>query len=332
MKKPKVALVATGGTIASLGADSLDVLNYGATNRRLGASDLIERFPELSLEHVIIAAEFRRVASNDIGFAEWKELALLLERLPQENPDLAGIVVAHGTATLEETAYFLHLTLRVGVPVVLVGSQRPPTALSSDAGMNLLAAVRTAATREVRGAGVLVVMNDEIHGAREVTKTSTLRLHTFASPDFGMLGQVDNDRVVMLRTPTTRHPIDAPFDLASIEALPRVDICHAYAGCDGVGSRAFVAAGARGIVSAGFAPGVTSPAETAALVEAVRDGIAVVQASRVLSGRVPRTLRNDERGFVCAGNLNPQKSRILLALALTVTRDRAQLQRWFDRY
>ena len=330
--KPCVAFVSTGGTIASRGTDSLDLINYGVTGERLGAAEILARFPETVRDFEVVPVEFRRIASNDIGFAEWKELALVLERLAREDAELAGIVVAHGTASLEETAYFLHLTLKIDIPVVLVGAQRPPTALSSDAGMNLVSAMRTAAAPEARGLGVLVVMNEEIHAAREVTKTSTLRLHAFASPDFGMLGQVDRDRVLIHRRPTVAFPLDAPFDLHAIDALPRVDIAYAYTGCDGTAVNAFVAAGARGIVSAGFAPGVTSRLETESLCAAVRDGIAVVQSTRVVSGRVPQTIRNAERGFIAAGHLNAQKSRVLLSLALTATRDREEIQCWFNRF
>ena len=330
--KPRVAFVSTGGTIAAKGAHPLDLINYGATGDVLGSAEILGRYVETVRDFEAVPVEFGRIASSDVGFGEWKRLVLVLERLASEDAGFAGIVVAHGTASLEETAYFLHLTLKIDIPVVLVGSQRPPTALSSDAGMNLLNAMRTAADPAARGLGVLVVMNDEIHAAREVTKTSTMRLQAFASPDFGMLGQVDSDRVIVLRRPTTRFPLADPFDLHAIDTLPRVDIAYAYAGCDGVAVRAFVAAGARGIVSAGFAPGITSKPETEALCEAAGAGIAVVQSSRVLSGQVPRTIRNAQRGFIAAGNLNAQKARILLALALTATLDREGIQSWFDRY
>ena len=332
MSKPRVAFLNTGGTIARLGADALDVIDYGIQRQSLEAAELLARFPEATRDAEVYPVQFRSVPSSEIGFADWKDLAVRLQRLAREDPELAGIVVAHGTASMEETAYFLHLTLGIEIPVVLVGAQRPPSALSSDAGMNLVGAVRVAADARARGLGVLVVMNDEIHSAREVTKTSTLRVNTFASPDFGMLGQVDGDRVVFLRRPVAAFPLEAPFDLQAIEALPRVDIAYSYVGCDGVAVRAFIAAGALGLVAAGFAPGVTSPAQTEALAEAARAGIAVVQSSRVLSGRVPASIRGAEHGFIAAGNLNAQKARILLALALTAIRERGEIQRWFERH
>src|SRR5919201_341378 len=209
--------------------------------------------------------------------------------------------------------------LKVDCPVVLVGSQRPSNALGTDAGMNLLNAVRVAGASEARGLGVLVLLNDEIQAAREVTKASTYRLETFRSHDLGMLGYADPDgRVMVYRSPTRRHAPHTEFDVRGATDLPRVDIALSYAGADGTAIRGFAAAGARAIVSAGLAPGVTTPSETDALVQARRHGVIVVQSSRAGSGRVlPRTVVT-ERGFVVADNLNPQKARVLAMLALTV--------------
>src|SRR5208337_1187142 len=231
---------------------------------------------------------YRNIPSTAIDFSDWKALTLLCERLVAEHVDLAGIVIGHGTATLEETAYFLNLSLKTSVPVVLVGAQRPSSALSSDAGMNLVNAVRVAATPAARGMGVLVVLNDEIHAAREVTKTSTMRLQTFRTPDFGVLGHADGDAVAFYRRPLRRHAPDTIFEVCSIDALPRVDIAYSYAGGDGVAVRAFVAAGARGLIAAGFAPGFGPPAEVEALTEAAAQGIVVVQSTRAGSGRTFR--------------------------------------------
>ena len=179
----------------------------------------------------------------------------VIHRVAAERPDIAGFVITHGTATLEETAYFLHLALKTDKPVVLVGAQRPASALSTDAGMNLLGAIRVASAEAARGLGVLVVLNDEIQSAREVTKTSTYRLQTFRSPDFGALGHIDGDGVHIYRHPMRRHAPDTEFDVSKLDGLPRVDIAYSYAGADGTVVDALVAAGARGIVSAGLAPG-----------------------------------------------------------------------------
>jgi len=331
--KPRIALVGTGGTIASQGVGPLDVTDYGSSgNPLLDTPALLARFPEAASVAEVVPVPFDPVISPRVSFPTWKALVLLLDRLVAEHPDLAGIVIAHGTATLEETAYALHLTLKVSVPVVLTGAQRPPTALSSDAGMNLVNAIRVAASPEARGAGVLVLLNDEIQAAREVTKTSTGRLQTFRSPDFGALGHADGDGVRLYRRPARPGAPGTPFDIRALDALPRVDIAYAYAGADGTAVRAFLAAGARGIVSAGFAPGSCAPEEFDPLREASAAGVVVVQATRAGSGRAFLGRKAREAGFVAADNLNPQKARILLALALTVTSDREKIARFFATF
>ena len=208
------------------------------------------------------------------------------------------------------------------MPVVVVGAQRPASALSTDAGLNLVNAVRVAASPEARGLGVLVVLNDEIQAAREVTKTSTLRMQTFRTPDFGVLGHADGDAVAFYRRPLRRcyagHRVRHPRAGRAAAGRHRL----AYAGADGTAVRAFVAAGARGIVSAGFAPGFAPPGDFAALKEAAAQGVVVVQSTRAGSGRTFRGTRLRKAGFLIADNLKPQKARILLALALTVTRTR----------
>ena len=332
MSKPKIAFVGTGGTIASLGAGPLDVQNYGATGNVMHADAILERWPEVALVAEVLAVPYRNIPSTAIDFTDWQALVTLCDRLVAEHADLAGIVIGHGTATLEETAYMLNLTLKVAVPVVLVGAQRPSSALSSDAGMNLVNAIRVAACPEARGMGVLVVLNDEIHAAREVTKTSTLRLQTFRTPDFGVLGHADGDAVVFYRRPLRRAAPDTVFDIRGLAALPRVDIAYAYAGGDGTAVRAFVAAGAQGIVSAGFAPGFSPPGDFLALKDAAAAGVTVVQATRAGSGRTFRGARLREGGILIADNLNPQKARILLALALTVTQEPAAVEEIFRTY
>jgi L-asparaginase len=198
--------------------------------------------------------------------------------------------------------------------------------------MNLLNAIRVAAAPESRGMGVLVLLNDEIHAAREVTKTSTLRLQTFRTPDFGVLGHADGDAVVFYRQPIRRRAPDTEFDIATLETIPRVDISYSYAGADGAAVRAFVAAGARGIVSAGFAPGFTAPGEAEALRDAVTKGVVVVQSTRAGSGRTFLSSRLKAGGLLIADNLNPQKARILLSLALTKTHDPDEIARMFRTY
>jgi L-asparaginase len=330
--KPKIAFIGTGGTISSLGEGPLDILDYGATDRRMQGDAILAMFPQWKEVAHVVAVNFDNVVSHNIYFDSWKKLVLLCDRLVVEMPDLAGIVIGHGTASMEETAYFLNLTLKISVPVVIVGSQRPASGLSTDAGMNIVNAVRTAASPDARGKGVLLMLNDEIHAAREVTKTSTFRLQTFRTPDFGVLGHADGDRIAFYRAPLRRHAPDTEFDIRALDALPRVDIVYAYVGSDGTAARAFVAAAAKGIVSAGFAPGIPGMADGEVLKEAVRKGIVVVQSTRAGSGRTFRGRKAAESGFLIADNLNPQKARLLLALALTRTSDPAEITRIFETY
>ena len=314
--KPKVAVIGTGGTISSMGRGPLDLIDYSAAGQVLDVNGVIARVPELALVAEIVPVPFRAIPSTALGWPEWKEMLLICDRLVAEHPDLAGIAITHGTASLEETAYFLSLTLKIPVPVVLVGAQRPASALAGDGPMNLLNAVRVAADPRARGLGALVLLNDEIQAAREVTKTSTLRLQTFRTPDFGCLGHADADEVCWYRRPLRRMAPDTEFDVRGLDALPRVDIAYAYAGADGTAIDAFVAAGARGIVTAGFAPGYVTPAMTKAMEAAVAQGVVVAMSSRAGSGRAGKTTRGRKSGFITADNLTPQKARILLSLSL----------------
>jgi L-asparaginase len=331
--KPRVALLGTGGTISWIGRDSLDLWEYMDSGRKAEPDELLQRFPEVAGAADVVPVRFASVGSSAIRPADWIRLVAAVHETVAREPALDGVVITHGTATLEETAYFLNLTLKVGVTVVLVGAQRPATGLSTDVGLNLLNAVRVSAAPEARGLGVLVLLNDEIQAAREVTKSSTLRLETFRSPDVGMLGYADPDgRVAVYRRPTRRHTSETEFDVRGRAELPRVDVALSYAGDDGAAIRAFVAAGARAIVSATLAPGVLTPGETDALIDARRHGVHVILSSRAGSGRVlPRRLVR-ERGFVVADNLNPQKARVLAMLALTRTDEATEIQRMFDAY
>jgi L-asparaginase len=330
--KPKVAFIGTGGTISSLGIHPLDLQDYGRHDKRMHAKEIVARFPEANDVAEVIAVDFRDVPSTEIYFADWQALAQLCRALVAAHSDLAGIVIGHGTASLEETAYVLNLVLKVPVPVVLIGSQRPASGLSTDAAINLVNGVRTAASPDSRGRGVLVLLNDEIQAAREVTKTSNWRMQTFRTPDFGILGHADGDRIAYYRRPERRHMPDTEFDIEGLAALPRVDIAYSYAGSDGTGVRAFVAAGARGLVSAGFAPGMSSPADFSAMAAAVKQGVVVVQSSRAGSGRIFRSKKLAGAGILAADNLNPQKARLLLALALTRTSDPQEVARMFATY
>ena len=318
---PRIAVIGTGGTISSLAESSLDTLDYPEFGTKLTPAELLARVPEAALVADAVPVAFRSVGSTAIGPSDWLELRALIHDVGERAPAVDGIIILHGTATLEETAFFLNLTLAVACPVVLVGAQRPASAVGSDAPANLVAALRVAGSPSARGLGVLVVMNDEIHPARDVTKTSTYRVQTFRSPDFGALGHVDGDCVHIVRRPTRLHAPVAAFAGLAASSLPRVDIALSYAGADGALIDAAIAAGAQGIVSAGLPPGLTTPAENEALRRAAAAGVVVVQSSRAGSGRVGRRRYLREAGFVAAEDFNPQKARILLMLALTRTRD-----------
>src|SRR5256885_14031171 len=293
---PRIAVIGTGGTISSLGAGSLDVLDYPEFGQKLTSEALLDRFPETRRVAEPVPITFRQVGSTAIGPKDWLELRALIHRTAGEDLGLAGFVIPHGTATLEETAFFLNLTLAVRQPVVLVGAQRPASALGSDAGMNLVNALRVAGSAEARGKGVLAVLNDEIHAARDVVKTSTYRLQTFRSLDFGALGHVDGDGVHFYRAPLRAHMPDTQFAALDLAALPRVDVVYSYAGADGALVDAAVAVGARGLVSAGFAPGSPTPEQRAAFERAAKSGVVVVQCSRAFSGRVAPRRRLRESG------------------------------------
>ncbi|MBR3369497.1 MAG: asparaginase [Rhodobacteraceae bacterium] len=331
--KPKVAVIGTGGTIASIGTGPFDIVDYGANQKMLQIDGILELFPQVHDCADVIAVPYKAIPSPDVGFADWKMLVLKMDELAAAHPDLAGFVITHGTASMEETAYMLSLVAKTPLPIVVTGAQRPASALSTDAGMNLANAIRTAASPEARGKGVLLLLNDEIHAARDVAKTSTFRMQTFRSPDFGVLGHADGDRVVFYRSPVRCTCPDTEFDIRSLDELPRVDIVYAYSGCDGTASRAFIAAGAQGIISAGFAPGFPGTAEHAVLAQAVQDkGIIVMQSTRAGSGRVFRGKRMRDSGILAADNLTPQKARLLLALALTVAKDPSEIERIFLKY
>ncbi len=333
MPLPRIAVIGTGGTISGVGRDRLDFYEYGTSGRFMKVDELIATVPELPQVAEVVPILYKNVGSTEIGPADWLHLAAIIHETAAADPSIAGFVVTHGTATLEETAYFLNLAVKVAAPVVVVGAMRPSSALGTDSGLNLLNGCRVAGSPQARGMGVLVVLNDEINAARDVAKTSNYRVQTFVSRDFGMLGYADADKVQFYRRPLRRGAPDTEFDVTGLDALPRVDIVPAYAGADSTLVDAVVAAGAKGIVSAGFPSGSPSPAQKKALVRAAQAGIVVVQSSRAGSGRViDDKVALREAGFIAADSLTAQKARILLMLALTRTTDPAEIRRMFDEY
>ncbi|MFQ5683179.1 MAG: asparaginase [Candidatus Binatia bacterium] len=329
---PRVALIITGGTIDSVGKDRLDLAWYIEAGKRLDTGELMGQLPELQSIARVEEVPFRRLPSHALVDKDWLDLVRAIHSIFAEDR-AEGIVITHGTNTLEETAYFLTLTVKTDKPVVLVGSMRPSSAVSADGYLNLLNATRVAANPASRGRGVLMVMNDTIYSGRDVTKTATYRVQAFQGRDLGPLGYSDADgKLVYYHRTVKKHTADSEFDVRNLQSLPRVDVVVSYVGADGAMIDAAVAAGAKGIVSAATGAGRPTPAEDKAFDRAHERGVMICQSSRVGSGRVVRSPSLVRRGFVAADNLQPWKARALLALALTMTTDPNEIQRMFDTY
>ncbi len=328
MDKPKIIILATGGTIAGAAASSTDVTGYAAGT--VPIENLLNSVPQLAEIAEISGEQIVNIGSQDMTETVWQQLALRVNELLAEK-NIDGVVITHGTDTLEETAFFLHLTVHSDKPVVMVGAMRPSTSVSADGPMNLLNAVRVAASPLSRGKGVLVVMNDTIDCAREVTKTRSDNVAAFNSSTAGALGFITGCDVIYLRDSLRRHTLQSDF---SAEAkLPRVDIVYSYAGADGVMVDAAMAAGASGIIHAGTGNGSIHMNTEPALIRARKRGAAIVRSSRIPGANTVQSLKKwSDMGFLNAGFLNPQKSRILLMLALTKTKDLRAIQKIFDEY
>ena len=330
---PRVRLIATGGTISN------------RDGGRLTHDDLVKAIPKLERYARVESEQFANVASSQLTLDQWVELARRINSVFADDAALAGIVVTSGTDTLEETAYFLNLTVHDERPVVVVGSMRNPSTVGYEGAANLLAGFRVAADPGSRNRGVLVVLNDEINAAREVTKTDALRLHTFQTRGYGVLGVVDSDRVVYYRSPVKRHTSASEFDVSEVDDLPRVDIIMVYQGAPGDLIRAAVDEGARGIVLATAGAGATSGTQQEGIRYAVSKGVFIVVSTRTGGGRIPATrsgggpqrandpAAEERRRFMLGSeDLAPVKARILLMVALTKTQDVAEIRRIFTEY
>jgi L-asparaginase len=330
---PKVGLILTGGTIDSVGADRLDLAWYIEAGKRLGNGELLAQLPELKTIATVQEIPFRRLPSHALTDKDWLELVRRIHAIFDAG-EADGIVITHGTNTLEETAYFLNLTLKTDKPVVVVGSMRPASAISADGYLNVVNAIRVAADPNSRGRGCLVVMNDTIFNGRDVTKNSTYRVDAFVSRDMGPLGFADADgKVIYYHRPERKHTTATEFDVRSMQSLPRVDIVVSYVNSDGTMIDAVAKAGAKGIVSAATGAGRPTPLEDEAFDRAYSEHkMLMCMCSRVVSGRVVRSPGLKKRGFVAGDNLQPWKARILLSLALAKTDDTDEIQRMFDTY
>ena len=332
-EQPTVRVIGTGGSIAGVGPDRMDFILYPEIGDHITIQQSLARVPEIQDIAEVRSEDLVSVGSTAIGAAEWLALARRINQIFRDETDVAGVAITHGTATLEETSYFLHLTVKSTRPVVITGAMRPPTALSTDSDLNLLDAVRTAACPEAVGLGVLTVLNNEIQCGRDVTKASTFRVETFRPNELGFLGYADSDgKVVFYRAPLRRHTVDTPFMVDDMTTLPRIDIVYSYAGADGLLVDAVRNNRSDGLILAGFGGGTFPPAVIDAAVKLVEDGIPVVLATRSTAGRVVITPKKEEQGFIVSDNLLPQKARVLLMLGLTVTQDRHELQQLFYHY
>ena len=321
---PKVRIFATGGTISGYAPDR--DMQYGYKPGSIPPKQLLADLPEANKIADLSWDEISETGSGGINTQILLKLAKAINAWLAQ-PDSAGAVVTHGTATMEETTYFLNLVIHSKKPVVVVGAMRPFTSISRDGPFNLYNAIRVAADPEAAGTGVMILLNEEIQAARDVTKTNTERVNTFETRDLGPIGFADEDRIVFYRKLLYRHTYKSEFNVDNLTDLPKVDIAFGYQEATGAAIAAMVADGAKGIILDDSIPG-----SQAAIADAVKKGVVFVQSDRKGSGRVLDSPRSAERGVVTADNLNAQKARQLLRVALTKTSDPKEIQRIFEEY
>ena len=328
--KPNIVILATGGTIAGAAASGTQ---SAYTSGAVTIDAMLKAVPGIEKLANIKGEQISNVGSQDISFAIMLKLAKRINEL-LSTPDVDGIVITHGTDTMEETAYFLNLTVKSDKPVVMVGAMRPSTAVSADGPLNLYNAVAVAADPQAKGRGVLVVMNDQIHAAHSLTKTSTTSVQTFMSPLRGVVGVTAYGKNDWYNNPPWKHTSQSEFDISNVTKLPRGDIVFADADMEPDLIDASVNAGAKGIVIAGVGNGNMNKVSVDAAARAVKKGVIVVRSSRVATGMVDRNVEvnDDELGFIASDELNPQKSRILLSLALLKPESSSQIQQSFRTY
>ena len=328
--KPNVTILATGGTIAGAQPKAGEA---GYKSGSFSVDALIQAVPGMEKIATVTGEQIANIGSQDMNDAVWIKLARRVNEL-QKDPGVDGIVITHGTDTQEETGYFLDLVVKGDKPVVLVGSMRPATAISADGPMNLYNGTAVSIDPAARGRGVLIVMNDDIHYAREATKTNTTSLQTFTSPNRGRAGIVLFGKASFYSPPVPKHTSGSAFAGIVPDTLPKVFIVYAHANVGPEFVDAALAAGAKGIVLAGVGDGNGTDPLIQALAAAAKKGVVVVRSSRVGTGTVARNveLDDDKLGFVAAMELNPSKARVLLQQALTKTKDVAQIQKYFDEY
>ncbi|MDM5177764.1 type II asparaginase [Massilia sp. DJPM01] len=330
-KLANVTILATGGTIAGTGASSTTTVGYTAAT--VGVQNLIKAVPELAKVANVTGEQVFQIASENMSNEHWLTLAKRVNVLLAQN-NVDGVVITHGTDTLEETAYFLNLVVKSRKPVVLVGAMRPSTALSADGPINLYNSVLLAASPDAVGKGVLVAMNDQIQSARDITKVNTSTLDSFRTPELGLLGYIQGSKPFFYRQSVRKHTTETEFDIGALQSLPQVDIVYGYANMNPVALDAFMTDGAKGIIHAGVGDGSLASKVVPSLKAARAKGAVIVRSSRVGQGILARNgeANDDELDFVAADTLNPQKARILLMLALTKTSNTKEIQRMFYTY
>ena len=329
--KPNVVILATGGTIAGAGADATNSATYQAA--KVPVDKLIAGIPQLTNTANVRGEQVFQIASESFKNDNLVTLGKRVSALAKQN-DVDGIVITHGTDTTEETAYFLNLVVKTDKPIVVVASMRPGTAMSADGMLNLYNAVAVAGSKEARGKGVLVTMNDEIQSGRDVSKMINIKTEAFKSP-WGPLGMVVEGKSYWFRLPAKRHTMDSEFDIKDIKSLPNVGIAYSYGNVDDTAYKALAQSGAKAIIHAGTGNGSVSSSVVPTLQALRKDGVQIIRSSHVNSGGF--VLRNaeqpdDKNDWVVAHDLNPQKARILAMVALTKTQDSKELQRIFWEY
>jgi L-asparaginase len=329
---PKIKVLATGGTIAGAQASQADA---GYKSGTFSVDDLIKAVPQLKNLAELSGEQVANIGSQNMNNEVWLKLAKRVNEV-LAGDDVDGVVITHGTDTMEETGYFLSLVVKSDKPVVLVGSMRPATAISADGPINLYNGVALAGSPEAKGRGPLIVLNDTIHYAREAQKMHTTHMDTFASPNRGIAGVMNTGKATFYSLITTRHTTNSEFSIdgLTVADLPRVVIVYSYANLGGEVIDAIVERGIKAIVLAGVGDGNTTDPALAALERAAKKGVAVVRCSRTGSGLVDRNveINDDKMGFIAGMELSAQKARILLMLALTKTSDVKQLQKYFNEY
>ncbi|MGH2268222.1 asparaginase, partial [Campylobacter taeniopygiae] len=322
--KPKIAILATGGTIAGVIDDAITTTGYKAG--ALNIEVLLDAVPQIKEFATIIGYQISNIDSSNMSNEIQLNLAKKINKLLTKD-EIDAVVVTHGTDTMEETAYFLNLTIKSDKPVILTGAMRPSTAMSADGSKNLYNAVALAINEKSQNKGVMIVMNDRILSARAAVKTHTLNLDAFSSPNFGDLGYILDGKVYFYNTIEKLHTKNTPFDIDHLEDLPKVDILYTYSN-DGSGfaAKALFENGTQALVIAGSGSGNIHENQKNILKELMKKDLIVAISSRIQAGEVILSKEDEDLGFICAQNLNPQKARILLMLALTKTKNSKIIQ------